>query len=138
MKVYQVFFMHIIKEFSMDKVIRTTAQGVNTSELFQIKISFIKSFPKDKPVYILCSYPNHGTVDMLVIPEYYSFEKLNCTLLAINPPFIPDNHAPKGSWDTITLSIEQIIAWNLWNRKDALNNFETGCITEKYLSILLN
>ena len=111
----------------------------NVTEKFQNKLSFVKKFPVDVPVFITYSYPNHGDVDMLIIPEYYINDEFRCTILAVDAPLIPDKLTPtKEARETVGIHVEHIVAWRSWKREEAFLNFGNGYITERYLNMILN
>ena len=101
-------------------------------------ISFIKKFPIDIPVFITCTYQNHGDVEMLVIPRYYHINAFRCKILAMSLPLIPNKYVSHSEINReISISIDVIKSWKAMENKSFLN-FGNGFITEDYLEMVLN
>jgi hypothetical protein len=118
----------------------TTYPGTkNDTVTFFNNISFVKKFPIDTPVYVTCSYPNHGDVRMLVIPHYYHNEAFRCEILAVDLPLLPPGYVScledRGE---ININVCLITSWKLWSPEDGFLNFGNGYITETYLNMVLN
>lgn len=78
------------------------------------RISFVKSFPKNVPVFILCSFPNYADVRMLVIHEYYHNNSFRCTILIIYPPYIPQGYySSTEKLKEISINVDIIKDWKL-------------------------
>lgn len=102
-------------------------------------LSFIKNFPMNTPIFLTCSYPNHGDVRMLVTPRYYHNSCLRCQILAVSFPLIPKGYTSKSETHSeIDINIYQIISWEKWEKKKGFLNFGTGYITERYLEMAIS
>lgn len=118
----------------------TTYPGTkNDTVTFFNTISFIKKFPMDTPVYVTCSYQNHGDVRMLVIPRYYHDEAFRCEILAVDLPLLPPKYfSSSEGYGEININVGEIKSWKLWSDEDGFLNFGNGYITERYLDMLFN
>ena len=123
--------------------------GLMTSEIIYVprqvtqtfieRVRFVREFPKNVPVYITCAFPNHGEVDMLVIPQYYHAGTFRCSVLAINAPLIPKGYCPSWScYEEVPINIELIKSWGLWRKSDGFLTFGNGYITDRYLNMIFN
>lgn len=123
----------------MDTVYPTiNSEKDSTIRLLSV-INFVKTFPTDIPVYITCTYPNHGDVRMLLIPQYYQTGFFRCEILAVDAPLLPKGYRPtNGDWDKIDIDIQKIKCWKPWKHEDAFLNFGNGYITDRYLKMLFN
>jgi hypothetical protein len=111
----------------------------NTSEHFLSTIYFVKNFPKNVPVYLTCSYPKHGDVEMLVTPIYYHINAFRCTILAVSNPLIPQGYTTRSeSTNCVDINVESIKSWRLWDYRDNFLNFGSGYVSEEYLKMILN
>jgi len=111
----------------------------NDTVTFFNNISFIRKFPLEIPVYVTCSYPNHGDVQILVVPHYCHYYTFRCTILAVDLPLLPSRYTPSiEDHGDINIDVCHIKKWKLWSKEDGFLNFGNGYITEQYLNMILN
>lgn len=86
-------------------------------------IYFVKSFPVNVPVFIICSFPNYADVKMLVVPEYYHNHAFRCSILIIYPPYIPNGHFSNNEKQKeISIDIDTIKSWRLMHLEKSNEN----------------
>lgn len=77
-------------------------------------ISFVKSFPKNVPVFITVIMEETGDVRMLVIPKFYYMNSFRCTVLIIYPPYTPQGYFnTEEKLKEISINIDMIKDWKL-------------------------
>lgn len=95
----------------------------NPPNQFLKTIFFVKSFPKNVPVFVTCSFPNHGDVRMLVVPEYYHNHAFRCTVLIIYPPYTPQGYfSSTEKLNEISIIIDMIKSYEIMHLENSGEN----------------